>query len=134
MCTLPLLCLSFFVSTFTIIVRPSPTKFLLPKCQLCFCLSISILLHSPCLSLSCSLVLSLISSAFVSSLDSVGSTHFPFFFIIRQLLYTLYLTIQPPPPPPPPQLQLQLHPSHSVFLFQPASRGRGVLIHLQARL
>lgn len=45
-CTLPLLCLSFFVSTFTIIVRPSPTKFLLPKCQLCFCLSISILLHS----------------------------------------------------------------------------------------
>lgn len=87
---------------------------------------------SLCLSLSCSLVLSLISSAFVSSLDSVGSTHFPFFFIIRQLLYTLYLTIQPPPPPPPPQLQL--HPSHSVFLFQPASRGRGVLIHLQARL
>lgn len=30
---------------------------------------------SLCLSLSCSLVLSLISSAFVSSLDSVGSTH-----------------------------------------------------------
>lgn len=92
---------------------------------------LSLHFNSPplCLPLSRSLVLSLISSAFVSSLDSVGSTHFPFFFIIRQLLYTLYLTIQPPPPP-----QLQLHPSHSVFLFQPASRGRGVLIHLRARL
>lgn len=57
-CTLPLLCLSFFVSTFTIIVRPSPTKFLLPKCQLCFCLSISILLHSVFLFLAHSFCLS----------------------------------------------------------------------------
>ena len=49
------------------------------------------------------------------------------FFSPYKAAFMHYLSIPPSP-------LLHLNPSHPVFHFQPASRGRGVLIHLQARL
>lgn len=89
-------------------------------------------LLSPCFNSSLPLVLSFsfpFPRAFVSSLDALCSTHFSLFFLIRLLSYTLYFAIHPIPS----RTHTSLHPSHRVFHFQPAKRGRGVLIHLRSQ-
>lgn len=105
------------------IVLPSPTSLLFSKHYFCFCLPVSILL-----SLSCSLSLSpfLVPLLAVWTLSAALTS---LFFLIRLLSYTLYFAIHPIPS----HTHTSLHPSHHVFHFQPAKRGRGVLIHLRSQ-